>query len=103
MFITEDQLFELKYRLGGKYYGLPLAEIFLKELYEFSKGSIKLDLISEIKYFYHRYIYEYDYWDVKFSDNSELVIEKDEYGNWSSAKVFKGSYSRLVTHYKFEY
>ena len=66
MFITEEKLFELKYRLGSQYCGLTLAEIFFKE---FSKNGKELEIMVAILPFYHAFLSE-NLCNVKFSDNS---------------------------------
>lgn len=99
MFITDDQLFELKYRLNSKYFGKTLAEIFLEELIRFNSGTSstsRLGVIDAIKPYYHRFID--DFCEVKFQDDSILII-KIENDEWKSCEVYKGGFAQLVTEY----
>ncbi len=100
MFITEDQLFELKYRLGGKYYGLPLAEIFLKEFSELNKSK-KFDLLFIIRNYYHLFNDNEKAIYVKFSDDSIMVIESLDNEEFFNIKIFSGSYTPLYAEYQY--
>lgn len=78
MFITEQQLLELKYKPNGKYYMQPLCEIFSKELSNINE-KFNLDLEVAIQPFFHRLIGKG--WQVKFVDNSVLYFEQVEKDN----------------------
>ena len=98
MFINEEKLFELKYQLGGKFYGVTLAEIFFNKFNEFSKSGEEFEIINSIRNFYHAFIDE-NLCNVKFSDNSFILIEKHN-GKWSYVKIFGGSYGIQLAEYK---
>ena len=85
MFITTQQLFELKYRLGGQYYSLPLAEIFFRE-WDMVNRQHKLPILTAINSFFHAFVEE-NLCLAKFDDDSYLVIEKDENEKWSIIKI----------------
>lgn len=99
-FITEEQLFELKYRINSQYNSMPLAQIFLEELHKYNSGAghndYRLDLIDSIKPFFHRYVN--DFCEVKFPDNSMLLI-RFENGVKKTCGIFEGDfYSHIIDY-----
>lgn len=106
MFITEAQLFELKYRLNSKYNGMPLSQIFLEELIRFNTGTSanhRLPLLDAIKPYYHRYVAKNDYFDksihVWFPDNSICVIYLNDENEWKGCHILENA---IIKH-TFEY
>lgn len=73
MFITEQQLLELKHNRNSKYYGHFLSSIFIDELDKFNEHT-EIKLMVAIEPFFHRRIAK-DLWQVKFSDNSVILIK----------------------------
>lgn len=102
-FTTEQKLFEFKYQNGGHYFGKLLAEIFFEELIRFNTGrspKTRLPLQDAIKPYFHRY--ENNLCEVKFSDNSMLLIRFDESGNYQSCGIFEGNVYGHIIDYSIE-
>lgn len=109
MFITEVQLFELKYRLNGQYNGMPLSQIFLEELIKFNTAASRnnrLPLVEVIKPYYHRYVDKNEYFDksihVWFPDNSILVIDLNDEDDWKACYILENAVIKHTFEYKRE-
>lgn len=102
MFITEAQLFELKYRLNGQYNGMPLAQIFLEELIRFNTGTSanhRLPLLDAIKPYLHRYITN-KIIEVHFFDDSVLLIELNENDDWENCRILEAGLYKHIFDYE---
>lgn len=105
-FITEEQLFELKYRINGEYNGMCLAQIFAEELIKYNSLAserYRLPLVDAIKPYYHRYVDKSadcdKHIDVWFPDNSLLIIDLFEDDSWKGSHVLEGGVYKYVYEY----
>lgn len=100
MFITEKEMFELKYQSNSEYSDMCLAKIFLLE---YHKVKDKFNFFNEIRYFYHLYSENEAQCSVKFIDNSILLLEKDSNEKWSSASIHHPNYIHISSKYSVSF